>query len=503
MIRRMASLGAALVAGVAAAPVPPPGPGAMQQAAIATLFADNCSGCHGAGQAAGRGPNLFDPRLLSTRSDVQLFAKVNQGVEAAGMPAFKGILAEAQLYQLIAWLRVKSEAGETKPVFVADPDNMVIASEKQKFRVHVVARGLDTPWGLAVLPDGRMLVTERPGRLRIIDKAGNLLPVAVTGTPLVWERQDGGMLDVAVHPDYARNGWIYIGYSELRPGYVVPPDPVPLHNGRVPNHPSMTVIVRGKIDAANRWIDSQDIFRGAPGLYTADGSHYGTRFGFGADGKFYYSIGDRGEKAHAQSLADPLGKVHRVNDDGSVPVDNPFVGRVGAVPTIWSWGHRNPQGLSWDPRSGLLWEAEHGPVGGDEINIVERGKNYGWGVISAGLEPGITRREAPGMEQPIAFYTPRIAPSGIHVHAGNRYPGWRHNLFVAGLGGQQLRRLEIDGRRIVHQEVLFNQFGRTRAVTTGPDGLIYVLLQSATGAGTPFGLTQASPGLVVRLEPVS
>jgi glucose/arabinose dehydrogenase len=501
MIWRAAGLGFALLAGIASAQAPTLSPGARQEAEMAALFADNCSGCHGAGRAGGRGPDLFDPRLLSKRSDAEMLAKIRKGVEGAEMPAFDGILEEAKIYQLIAWLRIKSAAGETKPAFVADPDNMIIQSEKQKFRIKVVARGLDTPWGLAFLPDGRTLVTERAGRLRIIDKAGNLLPAAVAGTPAVWVRQDGGLLDVAVHPDYARNGWIYIGYSELLPGYVIPPNPMPLPDGRMPNHPSMTVIVRGKIDAANRWTDQEDIFRGPTTLYSADGSHYGTRFGFGADGKFYYSIGDRGEKAHAQTLGDPLGKVHRVNDDGSVPADNPFVGKAGAVPTIWSWGHRNPQGLSWDARSGLLWETEHGPVGGDEINIVEKARNYGWGVISAGLEPGITRREAPGMEQPITHYTPRIAPSGIHVYAGNRYPGWRHNLFVAGLAGRQLRRLEIDGRRITHQEVLFNQFGRARAVTSGPDGLIYVLLQSATGAGTPFP-TSASPGLVVRLEPV-
>jgi len=216
----------------------------------------------------------------------------------------------------------------------------------------------------------------------------------------------------------------------------------------------------------------------------------------------YYSLGDRGEMANAQDLSSPLGKIHRINDDGSVPDDNPFVGVDGAVPTIWSYGHRNPQGLAFDPSTGLLWESEHGPSGGDEINIIEPGKNYGWGVISMGVQRGLTRQSAPGMEQPVVYYTPSIAPSGINFYRGDRYPGWKNSLFVAGLAGQQLRRLVIEGREVVAQEVLYDQFGRTRTAVFGPDGLIYALLQNPTGSGTGMRLSAATPGIVVRLVPL-
>ena len=262
----------------------------------------------------------------------------------------------------------------------------------------------------------------------------------------------------------------------------------------------MTILIRGKIDNDNRWIDEQLIYRAPSELYTPSGSHYGTRFLFDRNGHVFYSLGERGDMTNAHDLSKPLGKIHRVNDDGSIPKDNPFVNTPNALPSIWSYGHRNPQGLTWDP-SGLLWESEHGPTGGDEINIIEKGKNYGWGVISMGVQNGISERSHEGMEQPIAYFTPTIAPSGIGFYTGSKYPGWKNNLFVAALAGPQLRRMEISGRKVTHQEVVFEQFGRVRAVTTGPDGLLYVLLQNPTGSGTGLGLAASTPGMVIRLVP--
>jgi len=186
-----------------------------------------------------------------------------------------------------------------------------------------------------------------------------------------------------------------------------------------------------------------------------------------------------------------------VNDDGTVPKDNPFVNRPGALPTIWSYGHRNPQGLAWDPVTGKLWESEHGPSGGDEINIIEPGHNYGWGVITMGTEPGMTKREEPGMEQPIVYYTPTLAPSGMTFYTGDKYPGWTNNLFVSCLAGQQFRRLETSGDTVVHQEAVFKEFGRVRDVSIGPDGLFYVLLQRP---GEP--VSQSTTGILARLVPV-
>lgn len=487
---------------------------------MATLFTSTCAPCHGTDLAGGRAPSLFSERLLAASDDEALAAKIRDGVPKTEMQPFKGTLDEQQIWQLVAYIRTQAANLKDKPVFVPDPNNQIIKSEGETFRIEVVAPGLETPWGLAFLPDGRLLVTERPGRLRIIEKVeekdGNrarLVPDPVQGIPKVWERQDAGMLDVAIHPQYARSGWIYLAYAEVVPGYVAPPEPTPppadpgaapaargRGRGGPPSPPSMTVFVRGKIDKKNRWVEEQVIYRAPPELYTPSGSHYGTRFLFDKTGHVFFSLGERGDMTNAQDLSRPLGKIHRVNDDGSIPRDNPFVNTPNALPSIWTYGHRNPQGLAWDS-AGLLWESEHGPNGGDEINVIEKGKNYGWGVISMGLQNGITARSHEGMEQPIAYYTPTIAPSGIGFYTGSRYPGWKDNLFVAGLAGQQLRRLEISGRKVIHQEVVFEQFGRVRAVTTGPDGLLYVLLQNPTGSGTGVGLSASTPGMVIRLVP--
>ena len=500
-----------------AAGQPPPGGarGGGRGNAMASLFATTCAPCHGTDLAGGRAPTLFSERLLASNDDDSLAAKIRDGVPNTAMVPFKSTLDEQQIWQLVAYIRTTAVNLKDKPVFVPDPNNQVIKSERQTFRIEVVAPGLETPWGLAFLPDGRLLVTERPGRLRIIEK-GKLVPDPVQGTPKVWERQDSGMLDVAIHPQYAKNGWIYLAYTEVVSGYVAPPpadpavapaDPAAAAGGRgrgrggPPSPPSMTVFVRGKIDKSNRWVEEQVIYRAPSDLYTPSGSHYGTRFLFDKAGHVFYSLGERGDMTNAQDLSKPLGKIHRVNDDGSIPTDNPFVNTPNALPSIWTYGHRNPQGLAWDS-TGLLWESEHGPTGGDEINIIEKGKNYGWGVISMGVQNGITERSHEGMEQPIVYYTPTIAPSGIGFYTGSKYPAWKNNLFVAALAGQQLRRLEISGRKVTHQEVVFEQFGRVRAVTTGPDGLLYVLLQNPTGSGTGLGLAASTPGMVIRLVPV-
>ncbi len=204
---------------------------------------------------------------------------------------------------------------------------------------------------------------------------------------------------------------------------------------------------------------------------------------------------------HSQRLDSPLGKIHRVNLDGSAPADNPFYNTPGAIKTIWTIGNCNAEGLSYDPRTGLLWESEHGPTGGDEINIIEKGHNYGWGVVTRGLQPGITLQHKDGMEDPIRYYTPAIGPSGIAFNKGNKYPGWTNSLFLTALTGQKLIRYEIEGRKITDQEILWDQYGRTRAVIMGPDNLLYILLQNATGS--PVGTGSSTPGMVVRLIPQS
>lgn len=490
-------------------PAPGRGRGGGRGGPGAALYTEHCVSCHGTDLAGGRYDSLFDQAWLAKITDERMVASIQNGVPNTEMDGFKKALTELQVWQVVQYIRTQGGSLAPKPQFVADPHGRTIKTETLALRTEVVARGLETPWALAFLPDGRLLITERAGRLRILEKGQ--LSEPVKGTPTVHEQQDGGMFDVEIHPQYAKNGWIYLAYSEVRPGFV-PPSPgaapppaagAAPARGRGPAIPSMTVVVRGKINRANEWTEQQVIFRAPADLYTPNGSHFGCRLIFDKAGHLYYTLGERGALENAQDLTNPLGKIHRVNDDGSAPKDNPFVATPGAVPTIWSYGHRNPEGLAWDPASGLLWESEHGPTGGDEINIIERGHNYGWSVATKGTQGGVNKISEPGMDDPIVYYTPTLAPAGITFITSDRYPGWRNtSLFVGGLAGQQLRRLEIKGRQVVRQEVVFDDLGRVRDVVQGPDGYLYVALQNPTGAGTGVGLAASTPGSVIRLMPV-
>ena len=466
---------AAARAHVAPAAQAPPGRGGGNPAAA--LYGQFCAGCHGPTLRGGAAGSLVDDEWKHASDDPGLARIIAAGLPGTPMLPFKGLLDDQQIRQLVFYIRQQGAAAKGKPELQVDPDGHVVKSARQSVKLEVVAKGLETPWGIGFLPDGRMLVTERPGRLRIVDK-GQLQP-PVTGTPVVWNRQDGGLLDLEVHPDYARNGWIYLAYAEGGAGATT----------------SMTAIVRGRIKE-NAWTDEQVIYKAPPELFYEGNSHYGVRFLFDRQGHLFYSIGDRGRSADAQDLSKPTGKIHRVNDDGSVPKDNPFAGKAGVAQTIWSYGHRHPQGLAIDPATGYLWASEHGPMGGDELNRIERGANYGWPIVSNGLEPGITQSQAEGMVSPAAYWNPAIGPAGI-AFAGDKYPGWRNHLLIAALAGQQLRKVEISGPRVASQEVLFNQFGRVRDVVTGPDGYLYAAVNLPGQR-----LSDTTAGTIVRLLPI-
>ncbi len=442
------------------------------------VYDQYCVACHGRSLEGGAAQSLADGVWKFGGDDASIMETIRLGRAGTTMAAFDGVLNEEQIWQLVVLIRQEQASAKGRPPTIVDPEGVVIRSEKQIFKFEVVAANLETPWAIAFLPDGRMLVTERPGRLRIVEN-GRLRTEPVAGTPVPWLVQDGGLFDVEAHPNYAQNGWIYLSYAAAGP-----------------NDTSMTAIVRGRI-RANQWVDQQFLYQAPAALYGPENIHYGSRFLFDREGKLLYSIGDRGQPAKAQDLGSPLGKVHRINDDGSVPPGNPFVGKPGAAPSIWSYGHRNPQGFSIDPTTGILWEAEHGPMGGDELNALDPGHNYGWPVISHGLERGISETTHEGMEAPIVYWNPTIAPSGIHFYAGARYPRWRNDLFVTGLGGTALRRLEVKGRQVTHLEVVFDRYGRVRDVVTGPDGLLYVALQLPGRS-----LSDSTPGVVVRLVPI-
>ncbi len=358
-------------------------------------------------------------------------------------------------------------------LFAADAAAETFRTEKHQVRVVSVAKGLEHPWGLAFLPDGRMLVTERPGRLRIVSRDGRISP-PIAGVPAVYARGQGGLLDVALHPDFARNRLVYFSYAEPGPG----------------GGGTAAAFARLSEDAT-RLENLKVIFRQQP--KTEGGLHFGSRIVFARDGRVFITTGERGQMDLAQDISVNRGQVIRVEADGRIPADNPFVNRNGARPEIWSYGHRNVQGAALHPESGKLWTVEHGPAGGDEINIPLAGRNYGWPVIGIGRHYhgapiGIGTHKA-GMEQPVWNWNPAIAPSGMDFYTGDKFPGWRGNILVAVLRQQMLVRLELAGEKVVREERMLRDIGhRLRHVRQGPDGYVYLL-------------TDESGGQLLRLEP--
>jgi glucose/arabinose dehydrogenase len=349
------------------------------------------------------------------------------------------------------------------------------------YRVVTVADGFEVPWSMTWLPNGDMLVTERPGRLRIV-RDGRLLPDPVAGIPEVYATGQGGLLEVAAHPDFAENRMIYLSYSKPQGGRA-----------------STTAVARGRFEN-DRLTEVEEIFE----AQAAGNGHYGGRIVFDGEGHFYLSLGDRqapprGDlEAHpAQDLSNHHGVVVRLNEDGSVPDDNPFVGQAGALPEIWSYGHRNSQGMALHPATGELWATEHGPQGGDELNRVQAGMNYGWPVVGYGVNyrSGTAIHEGTlreGMENPLHVWVPSIGTSGFMIYDGEAFPEWQGHVFAGGLSGERVDRIQIEDGRIYISETVFHHMGRVRDVRQGPDGLIYVALEARGGDTTA----------IVRLEPV-
>ncbi len=469
------------------APVP-----ALLQSRANEIYNTTCAACHGITNQPGPSARaLFATDFLSSRTDAQIVQVLTDGLPNTPNHSFKTLYFPDELAQMPALLRIRGGIVNRKVGPVPDINGKSFQSQKANFKAETLAKGFDQPWGMAFLPDGRLIFTERNGNIRFLNKDGSVSE-PVKGTPSVFVRQDGGMLDIALHPDYAKNGWIYISYSTVPPGYQVQPG-----DDTAPNMsaPTMTYVVRGKINAQNEWVNQQMLFNPPADSFRVSADHYGSRFLFDGKGHFFWSMGERHDMQMSQNLASPLGKIHRLNDDGSIPRDNPFVNTPGALGSVWSFGHRNPEGLTFDPATGVFWETEHGPVGGDEVNVIDPGKNYGWGVATFGLEPGIGRLHATGVTDPITHYNPSIGPAGIAFYTGNKFPAWKGNLFITGMVGQRLIRMEIKGRQIVSQETLLQDYGRVRDVKMGPDGNIYLLLQNMNG--DPKG------GSIVRLVPAN
>jgi glucose/arabinose dehydrogenase len=347
----------------------------------------------------------------------------------------------------------------------------VTTSEKQKFGVETITDALNNPWGITFLPDGRILVTERSGEIRIV-KDGKLLDEKITGVPAVFAEGQGGLFEIQLHPDYATNGWMYLIYAKPGTGG------------------AGTTLARAKLDG-NKLIELQELFSAQP--FTNAGAHFGGRIAFDGNGYIFFSSGERGTKENAQNLGNHLGKIMRLHDDGRVPADNPFINTANAKPEIWSYGHRNPQGLIYDKERSALYDHEHGPQGGDEINLVEKGKNYGWPVITYGINydgtpiTDITSKD--GMEQPVWYWVPSIAPCGMTKVTGDKYPEWKNNFLVGALALKHIARVELDADgKYVKQEKLLQDFARFRALAQSPDGYIYAATES--------------PGKLIKLIPV-
>ena len=346
-------------------------------------------------------------------------------------------------------------------------------TEAGPVRVHIVARGLEHPWGLAFLPDGRMLVTERPGRLRIVEHDGSVSP-PLSGLPKITARGQGGLLDVALHPGFEDNGLVYLTYSAQGRSGVG------------------TEVARGRLEG-NALVATEVIFRAMP--KGRGGRHFGSRLVFQPDGSLFVTLGDRGERPRAQRLDDHAGSVIRIDEKGGVPPDNPFVGRRDVKPEIFSYGNRNVQGAATHPVTGELWAHEHGPQGGDELNVIRAGVNYGWPVITYGVNYGLGTRigegtHKEGMAQPLHHWIPSIAPSGMAFYTADRFPEWQGNLFIGSLKFRQLVRLELRGERVIHEErMLKDVLGRIRDVRQAPDGYLYLLVDDPDG-------------VIARLEPV-
>jgi glucose/arabinose dehydrogenase len=340
---------------------------------------------------------------------------------------------------------------------------------KQAFKVETYAKGLVNPWGIAFLPDGRLLVTERPGRMRLVSKTGELSP-PLGNVPEVHVTRQGGLLDVTLGPDFATSGLVYFSYAEPREG-----------GG------SATTVARAKLALGGdggRLDEVKVLFRQQPAGFGA--IHFGSRLVFARDGNLFVAVGERGEREKAQDLGTHYGKVLRLKPDGTVPPDNPFVGKAGARPEVWSYGHRNIQAAALHPASGKLWTIEHGARGGDELNIPQAGRNHGWPVITygrnyTGEKIGEGTAKA-GMEQPVYYWDPSIAPSGMAFYTGNLFPEWKGSLFVGALAGAALHRLVLDGETVVGEERLLGNLGeRIRDVRAGPDGTLWLLTDSPQG----------------------
>jgi glucose/arabinose dehydrogenase len=435
------------------------------------VYQEYCATCHGDDLKGGMAQSLVDGVWQFGSKDSHVFRNVKYGIPDRGMPGFEDALVDDDINAVIAFMQAEEKmAGIDKPVA---PQNLQTLD--YNLQIEVWQNNLDIPWAIDFIDEQTALITERPGTLYLVKNGERF---KVEDSPIVLHEGQGGLLDVAVDPDYADNQWIYLAYSHMLNS-----------NGDRP--PAMTRIVRGRI-VENRWTDQQVVFEAKHEHYSTRRHHYGCRIVFDPDGYLYFAIGDRGAQDQAQDITRPNGKTFRINRDGSIPKDNPFAKSKDAYAGIFTFGNRNIQGMAVHPQTGHVWTTEHGPMGGDELNLLSPGANYGWPEISYGINYNGTiitdfvRKD--GMAQPNYYWRPSTAVCGLDFYRGKLFPKWNNKLLVGALKYEQVSLLDIEGDRIMHEEVILKNLGRVRDVACGPDGAIYVVINQ--------------PGMVVRLTPV-
>ncbi|MEM1325635.1 MAG: PQQ-dependent sugar dehydrogenase [Bacteroidota bacterium] len=434
----------------------------------AASFQEWCAGCHG--QEA---ESFIDYKWKYGNTQADLVKAIKYGYPDEGMPAYEETFSDEEIAELATYILNEVADKNNRYKFEEEVQSDTFYASKQTVKLDTILSDIGNPWGMDFLPNGDMLVTIQSGELYRVDVENKR--VEIQGVPKVRFAGQGGLLDVCVHPNFDQNQYIYISYSKFNPN---------------DDSESTTALFRAQLNG-NQLVGGQDIFVAEP--YVSTKHHYGSRIVFDPDGYLYLSVGDRGKRDdHPQYLSNDSGKVHRLNDDGGIPRDNPFIRQNDTSPSIFTYGHRNPQGLAIHPTTGAVWEHEHGPRGGDEVNLIEPGNNYGWPVISYGINYSGTKftdiTEKEGMEQPKTYWDPSIAPCGMTFVAGSRYPDWQNQLLVGSLKFDYVNLCRIEGEKVVGQELILKNIGRVRSLAQDADGYLYVGVED--------------PGFVFRLMPV-
>ncbi len=430
------------------------------------LYTTYCAGCHGNNMAGGSGGSLLKETWTYGRTRSLIFRNIKFGIEGTDMAGFENILDDGQIGNLVDYLW---QAQNETPGNVVEIPEVIETSQYQIQVQQIIADGLEVPWAIEFISDRRALISERKGQLRWLI-GGKLDAEPITGTPIPHTGSTtGGFMDIALDPNYLNNGWVYLAYSHSQGNY---DDELA---------PATTRVIRGKIED-HQWVDQQNIFLAADSLWVTEGNRWGSRLLFDDREHLYFSIGDMARAADSQDPAKVSGKIYRIKADGTIPADNPFVRTPGALGAVYSLGNRNVQGFSIHPETREVWFSEHGPMGGDELNILKPNANYGWPVITYGRDysgeivSNITHRE--GMEQPVVQWTPSIGVCPVEFIQGNRFAAWKNNLLVGALALEELQRLVIKDGEVIAREMLLKGVGRVRDIKMAPDGSIYLVLNN-------------------------